>query len=172
MTGVLATAGLVGGGCTPEGRNLFGELAVYTAKEAISHEVNPSETNVYVDNSGNNSQESHDKSLLKKLPKKVYVIPMDYFYSLEPKDQNELACVRAVLSLDLRYAEKAKTEDDYVRAIKDLDLIRCPEEFKELFNNYIQTWEDYGFEDKTMSDVKQAWKKVLDEAYEKGLRKR
>ena len=61
--GLLGGAGItaiLNGGCTAAGdafaREFTKNMIVHTAAEAISHEVNPSETNVYVDNSGNNSQ--------------------------------------------------------------------------------------------------------------------
>ena len=61
--GLLGGAGItaiMNGGCTAAGnafaREFTKNMIVHTAAEAISHEVNPSETNVYVDNSGNNSQ--------------------------------------------------------------------------------------------------------------------
>ena len=167
MTGALATAGLVGGGCTvtPEGRNLFGELAIYSTKEAISHEVNPRDTNVYIDNSGNDSQRTgYVESPIEYIKKTTFDL-----------DANEKSkSIWLILYDNKQCVKKAKTEVGYVRGIKHIDLDSgryngCPEEFKQSFRDYIQAWDNYRFEEGTMGSVNKAWERVLDEAAEEGV---
>ena len=140
IAGALATAGLTSGCTVPqETRNVLGDLTVHGFKEVISHEVNPRETNVYVDNSGNNSAEKNYQTPQTKISGETYI---NYDMLITPEDEIE---AKAIYSVFMKFDHMMYNIEMHnvplekkLKYLEEIDLTHCPKGFADAYREFIE----------------------------------
>ena len=123
-------AGLASSGCglTPAGQSIVRGLYIHGARETISREINPQQTNVHV-NQGNQRDPVQEVE-------KLYPMRIDYD---RLKTQEDIAEAESIYKAIKKIRAGAPIEGmEYKKYLESISLEGCPENFKTAFKNYVE----------------------------------
>ena len=182
---------------SPEGLSFGRGLFYHAAQEAISNELNPRQTNVYVpansqqsDVQSNsqpgwiqgdsqqsyvprNNQQSGVQSNSQQIGQKEYWIDENMLDGSE-KDKEEAREVYFALLMDNFLARKAKgNKEDYVESLRNMKLNKCPKRFADAYRLHAKAWERYiQGETTNPKEINDTWDVILKTALQEGVREK